>query len=108
MEQLIIYSSAPAEYGFQGFVAALGMNLGQDVALRPLSELPAPDLLHQQRQRLLVERAELCLELDKVEAALARPLDVGERSGLEFHRQALLNRRLAIGRTLGEGGPANG
>ena len=111
MEATIRLYSSASDSGFLGFARALGDNLGREVLLLPLAQLPAPNLAYQQRQRLLVERAEVSEELNQVKAELAQPrgLDTGELNGLQFRRQALLNRRLAISRSLGEeGGPADG
>jgi hypothetical protein len=104
MQVIHFYTSSTADLGAQGFALALGMNMGCDVLLLPLSLLPAPDPTH--RPRLLLERAEVGEELQQVEFCLeqyrsgAWQPDAGHQNGLEFDRQALKNRLTGIDRTL--------
>ena len=111
---ILLYSSNTSDLGLQGLAIALSQNYGQPVEVLPLSMLPSPDLEH--LNRLRVERAEVVEQLNQVEWSLeqfksgAWQPDAGMQNGLEFERQALLNRRDAINRTLGaeKGAVSNG
>jgi hypothetical protein len=108
---LTIYTSLPASPGLATLVLCLPSEYGQQVQVRPLSELPSPDPAH--TQRLRAEQADLQQTLQRVEWSLEQyrsgqwQPDAGEQNGLAYQRDALQTRLMAIGRALG-GGKAGG
>jgi len=114
MKTVNLYSSAPNSQ-LNGFLAALGWNLGREVVLLPLAAMPAPDPLR--LQRLRVERTELLESIQHTEWSLDmyasgqwQP-DAGRENGLRFDLEALKNRLKGVNAVLGsveKGGEDNG
>ncbi|HEX8659197.1 MAG TPA: hypothetical protein VF690_16780 [Hymenobacter sp.] len=92
----------------------LALSAAHSVAIRPVSELPAPD--HQRRQYLRAERLQLLDAISLTKAHLAKfrtgewQPDAGRENGLTFELEALSSRLRGIETVLGteRGGADNG
>ncbi|MBF9239488.1 hypothetical protein I2I05_18995 [Hymenobacter sp. BT683] len=96
MEAINVYTSNATDQGLVAFTLALGMNLGRQINLRPLSQLPKPDPLR--RQALRVERVEVLEQLKQAEFCLeqyacgAWQPDASHQEGTRFIVDSLTSR----------------
>lgn len=109
MKNLIVYTSQPASGQMATFMQAVAQNMD----VRPVSQLPAPDPVR--RQALRVERIELRdgiklaeFSLEQYRSGAWQP-DAGHESGLRFDLDALNRRLSGLNTVLGteEGGADN-
>jgi hypothetical protein len=103
METLTVYCSQPASGQMATFLLAAGQ--GHQLVVRPITELPAPDL--QRRQQLRAERVELLDEIKLSEFMLEQyrcgqlQPDTGHEQGLRYMLDTCKSRLRGIDTVLG-------
>lgn len=114
MDAIHLYTSNPADQALVGFAQALGHNLGREVQLRPLAQLPAPD--PRRLPQLRLERAHVREDLAGAELGLGhlcfvdKAATAAQAETLFARTQALRSRLAVLDAALGaeKGGPRNG